>query len=742
MKKIKIACIGNYVPRQCGIATFTRDLVESLIHNSGIGGCEVEAFVVAMNDHDFNYDYPGIVKFQVRESRQRDYLHAARFIDYSDADFCILQHEYGIFGGENGLYLLPLLRRLKKPLIATLHTVLKNPSYNQRTIVREIAKRAEKLVVMSERAVDFLNDSYGIDREKVAVIEHGVPDFNFTDRASFKKKLNLTGKKSLLTFGLLSRDKGIETVIDALPKVVARHPEVLYIVLGKTHPAVIRASGDKYRNYLKFLVEKNKLRNHVHFLNRYVGNEELFHYLAAIDIYITPYLNKAQITSGTLAYAIGAGSAVVSTRYWHARELLAHGRGRLFNFGNSDALTGILNELLSEPAKLEKMRLKAYEFGRKTLWPEIGRRYIDLISNSLADWAGPAPEVETVIDPLALPDFHLTHIKKLTDDTGIFQHANYIFPNFKEGYCLDDNARALLVCTMAYRQKKLTEALDLMHRFISFVHYMQNENGTFRNHLNFRREYLDETGSEDCFGRTIWALGYLLRFAPNDSYFQLARDIFFKAYPHFENLKDLRGTSFTIIGISHYLHHAPADAGMFRALETLTNRVVEMYEKEKGDDWQWFESKITYANGIIPLALLHSYEITKDEKTLEVAKETMDFLKKLTLKQGYLVPVGSDNWYERGGEPARFAQQSIEAMAMVSMYYQAYFVTGDAEYTRLMSSCFMWFLGDNEMGIPLYDFETHGCCDGLESHGVSNNQGAESTLAYYIAHLTVLLALE
>jgi len=716
--------------------------MESLISIDSERNIKVEAYVVAMNDRNNTYDYPEIVKYQVRDSQQNDYLQAVKFINFSDADVCILQHEYGIFGGENGIYLLPLISRLTKPLIAILHTVLKNPSYNEKAIIQKIDKRAEKLVVMSKRAVEFLTDSYGIERDKIAIIEHGVPVFNFTDRESFKKKLNLSGKKSLFTFGLLSRDKGIETVIKALPEVVRRHPETIYIVLGKTHPGVVKASGEEYRNYLLSLVEKNNLREHVHFFNRFATNEELFSYFAATDIYLIPNLNKAQITSGTLAYAIGAGSAVVSTAFWHAQELLAKGRGRLFNPGDSIELAGILNELLDKPDLLDEIRIKAYEYGRMMSWPEIGRQYTELISEAIANWKGTPSLDNTIINPLAMPDFHMSHIIKLSDDTGIFQHAKYTVPNFNEGYCLDDNSRALLLCVMAYRQKGLEEALDLMHRYLGFIDYMQNENGTFRNLLSFNRAYLDETGSEDCFGRTIWALGYLIRFAPNNAYFKLARDIFFKASPNFKEIKTIRGISYTIIGIAHYLHHAPADAGMIKLLEELTVKIIGMYNKEKDTDWLWFESNITYANGMIPLALFHSYEIIENKKVLKVAVETMEFLEKITFKHGYFIPVGSDSWYEKGGEPSRFAQQPIEAMAMVLMYYQAYYVTGNPGYTRLMSSSFMWFLGENELDMPLYDFETHGCCDGLESYGVNNNQGAESTLAYHIAHLTVLLAHE
>ncbi len=742
MKKIKIVCIGNYVPRQCGIATFTRDLVESFSARNNRRKFHSEVSVVAINDHNNTYNYPEIVKYQIREAQQKDYLETVRLINFSNADVCILQHEYGIYGGENGIYLLPMIRRLKKPLVAVLHTVLKNPSYNEKAIIQEIEKRAEKLVVLSKRAVDFLTDSYSIKKDKIEIIEHGVPDFHFRDKSSYKKKLNLAGRKSLFTFGLLSRDKGIETVINALPSVVRQHPEVLYIVMGKTHPAVVRASGEEYRNYLISLVAKKNLRNNVVFFNRFASNEELISYLYATDIYVIPNLNKAQITSGTLSYAIGSGAAVVSTKFWHAQELLADGRGKLFNFGDSLELAEVINALLHKPDVLDNMRIKAYNYGRKMRWPETGAKYIDLLSDARVSWKGPQPEVETIISPLALPDFHLTYIKKLTDDTGILQHAKYTVPDFRHGYCLDDNARALLLCIMAYRQKRLEDALELIHGYISFVNYMQNEDGTFRNLLSFRREFLDEIGSEDCFGRTIWALGYLIRFTPNDAYFQIGMEIFLKAAPHFQKLRTLRGIAYTIIGISHFLRYAPTDTRMLQILKELTAKIINLYDKSKDKDWFWFEPLITYANGFIPLALLHSHEITEDQKTLAVAKESMDFLTKVTFKKDYLSPVGSDNWYKKGGEPSQFAQQAIDAMAMVLMYYQAYFITGDSKYAHLKSSSFMWFLGQNEFGIPLYDFETHGCCDGLESYGVNNNQGAESTLAYHIAHLTVLLVHE
>ncbi|MCK4295708.1 MAG: glycosyltransferase family 4 protein, partial [Candidatus Marinimicrobia bacterium] len=423
---MKIAFIGNYVPRQCGIATFTRDLVDSIINNKKEKIIHTDAFVVAINDHDQTYNYPEIVKYTIKQDYQIDYIRAADFINYSDADICILQHEFGIFGGENGIYILSLIHRLEIPLIVTFHTVLKNPSYTEMAIVQGIRKKAKKIVVMSELAVDFLTKIYNVPRGKIAIIEHGVPDLNFVRSERYKKKFHLEDKKSLLTFGLLSKNKGIETVIEALPEVVERNPEIIYIILGKTHPNVLRVAGEEYRNYLKLLVEKNNLRKYIYFNNNYVSNEELFSYLSSIDIYITPYLNEKQITSGTLSYAVGAGAAVISTPYWHAQELLANGRGRLFDFGDSDGLADILNELLNKPSELLGLRKKAYNYGRKNIWSEIGIQYLELIATAIKSHTKIKVQKEAIIDPLVLPPYFLIHIERLTDYTGIFQHANYI----------------------------------------------------------------------------------------------------------------------------------------------------------------------------------------------------------------------------------------------------------------------------------------------------------------------------
>ncbi len=738
---MKISYIATYPPRECGIGTFTNNLFKSMItHNSGNEHVH-EGFVIAINDNDLSYKYPKEVKLTIRQDHQEDYLKAVKYINLSGADVCILQHEFGIFGGQSGVYILPLLHRLEIPLIVTLHTILKKPSYNEKAVLKEICKMAHKILVMSHKAVEFMESVYDVPKNKIALIEHGVPDIHFSPEKS-KKEFKLENKKVLLTFGFIGRSKGIETVINALPEIVEKFPEVIYIVLGKTHPNVLRHSGEEYRIFLLRLVKNLQLENHVIFLNEFIDEQELFKYLYACDIYITPYLNEAQITSGTLSYAVGVGAAVLSTPYWHAAELLAKGRGKLFSFNDSDDLAKTLTELLDNPEELNKLKNKAGEYGKKITWPKIGERYVALAEEIMKDEHSVPIQKETEPDLLILPPFSLVHINRLTDDTGIIQHAKFGIPNLKEGYCLDDNSRALLMVLMAYRQKKDMRALELSPIYLSYIHYMQNVNGTFRNFLSFNRNFLDETGSEDSFGRTIWALGYLLGNAPNDAYYQTGKLVFFNAAPNFEKLKSIRGIANTMIGISYYLKSNPSDDSMTERLRNLANVLIKHYKENQASDWNWFESLLAYDNGILPLALLHSTQILNDQKIKETAIESMNFLTNHTLKNNYLSIIGNEKWYKKEGERSVFAQQPIDAMAMVLMYHQAYFVTKDKDYLNKLYVSFLWFLGENDLRMSLYDFETKGCCDGFESYGVNRNQGAESSLAYLISHLTVLQAYE
>ncbi len=736
---MKLGFIGSYPPRECGIATFTKNLINAVQEGSNFATAQ-DSVVIAMNDFKSDYQYPPEVIYTIDQENQQDYIRAADFINDSDIDVCVLQHEYGIFGGESGIYILSLLTRLTTPYIVTLHTVLKDPSFLQKVIVQEIAAGAFKITVMSNMAAEFLKEIYLIPADKITIIEHGVPSFN--DNLQVQKDLQrFKDRKLLMTFGLLSRNKGIETVIKALPAVVKKHPEVLYVVIGNTHPSIVRQSGEEYRNYLKRLATQLNVEDNVYFINKFVTDEQLFAWLKEIEIYITPYNNEAQITSGTLSYAIGAGAAVVSTPYWHAQELLADGRGKLFPFKESELLSDILNELLDNPDELNAIRHNAYQYGQHLKWPRIGARYWELAAEAARHYK----KLSTIArfpDADDFPVFNLKHILRLTDSTGIVQHAKYGIPNLKEGYCLDDNTRALLMITMAYRQLKTPEALRLLPIYLSFVHYMQTDGGHFRNFLHFNRSYLDEIGSEDSYGRNIWAFGYLIRFAPDNSYREFASELFEKSIDAVKDLSHVRGYANTIIGISHFLKYYQGNEDMMKILIDLTDKLMNAFEQESNEHWLWFESVMTYDNGILPLALLHSYEITGNRKVKEVALTTLNFLREKTFSEKYLTPVGNRGWLRKEEVTPLYDQQAIEVMAMVLMFEQAYQVTKDATYIELMFTSFMWFLGENELHIPLYDHETHGCCDGLQFNGINRNQGAESTLAYLIAHLTVLKAME
>jgi len=741
---MKIAYISTYPPRECGIATFNHNLLRAIGYDKE--AVSDDSYVVAMNDseHLATYEFPPEVKYQIRQENQKDYIRAADYINTSLVDACIMEHEFGIYGGENGVYILPLIARLQKPLVTILHTILKDPSYMQLTIIREIAKHSSRIVVMSHRAVSFLTSIYGIPFSKIQLIEHGVPDLEPSDDNPVTTSLPFKNKKVLFTFGLISRNKGLETVIEALPEIVAKNPDVMYVVLGTTHPGVIRNSGEEYRDSLKRLARKLNVEDNLTFINKFVSEKQLFEYLTACDMYITPYLNEAQITSGTLSYAIGAGAAVISTPYWHAQELLAENRGCLFDFKDATALAKIVNDLFEDRDKLNELKANAYEYGLHLRWPTTGQVFIDVLDEAISKSLIKKDETnKQIIDPDAMPSFNLAHIQRLTDDTGIVQHAKYGIPNLKEGYCLDDNSRALIMAILAYQQNKSKVAMELLPVYLSYIQYMQSDDGSFRNFLSFTREYLDEVGSEDSFGRTIWALGYLINNAPNNSYREFARELFGKSVPHFKNLKHLRGIGNTMIGLSSYLKAHPSDEHIKEQFDQLATPLKEAYNRNKQGDWHWFEDKMTYDNAILPLALFCHYQGTKDRESLNIALESMEFLSQKTLSQGYLNPVGNDGWlYKDGGAMAIYDQQAIETMAMVLMYFKAYEITQDITYIKQMNLCYQWFLGENSLHLPLFDHETKGCGDGLQPHGVNRNQGAESTLAYWISHLIVLKAME
>lgn len=739
---MRVAYISTYPPRECGLATFNENLVNALSLNPSYD--QNKSFVIALNgSEDLNeHDYPEEVKFIIRQQVQQDYIEAADFINNSDIDTCIIEHEFGIYGGDSGIFLLSLINRLNKPFITILHTVLKEPNFMQQTIIKEIATKSAKIVVMSRKALLFLTSIYEIPESTIKLIEHGVPDIEPTTNNQISKSELFKDKKILFTFGLISRNKGLETVIKALPRIVTTHPDVLYVVLGNTHPGVIKHNGEEYRESLKALAEQLGVSSNIVFINKFVSQEELHQYLTACHLYITPYLNEAQITSGTLSYAIGAGAAVLSTPYWHAEELLAENRGELFDFKNDTQLSGIVNKLLSNETKRQTLKKNAYQYGLNLRWPAIGNIYIETLEDAILQKKKPARTTTTIIDVENMPLLNLSHISLLTDNTGIIQHARFGIANFKEGYCIDDNSRALILMLMLYKQDKSVTALKLMPVYLSFLQYMQTPDGYFRNFLSFTKDYLDEAGSEDSFGRTIWSLGYLICCSPNNSYREFGKELLNHSVTHFKNLQHLRGMANSLIGICYYLNAHPGEERFMIEANQLSASLIKAYKRCKDGQWHWFEDNLTYDNAILPLSLLHYYQVSQHIEAYNVATESIAFLNGFSFENGYLNPVGNDGWLNKNGRNPIYDQQAIEIMAMVLMYSKAFEITKDNMYLKHMQLSYEWFLGKNSLHVPLYDFETHGCADGLQFNSLNRNQGAESTIAYFISHLAILKAAE
>lgn len=724
---MKYAIIGTYLPRECGIATFSNDLHKSM-------ESEAEGFIVALTDPDQKYDYPSIVKYVINEECFRDYSDAADYIN-QHADICILQHEFGIFGGDNGIYILSLLHKLKVPVITTLHTILKKPSSGQKYVISEISKLSQKLVVLSQVAADILSSILKVPKEKISMIRHGVPDIVMNQTQS-KEKLNLTGKTVLLTFGLINRNKGIETVLKALPPLVEHHPEIRYIILGKSHPFIVRLFGEEYRKYLEKTVAELELQEHVRFVNRFVEDDELYEYLAATDILITPYLNEAQVSSGPLSFAMGAGNALVSTPFWYATELLANGRGKLFNFRDYKRLSEILLDLLDNPDDLINARKKSLSFGKRIIWPLIGNDYLSLIHTELEESKRKILEKTPEKSP-CYPKISFRHIFNLTDPTGIISNARYGFQNLKNGYHLENNARALMATCMFYKKNKNKDLKLLMKIYMSFIQFMQKEDGRFHQHLNYNRTYDDESGTDESFGTVLWALGYLINNSPDMNFQELARDIFQKAYGHISNIKKIRGIAYSIIGITSYLHTFKTDQVMEEFLYRFVDKMKKQYKKNQSKEWNWFEPKISYDNAVLPLSLMVSGEITQDKESLEIANEAMEFLTNNVIINEQLSLIGNKEWYSKGGVRSFFDQLPLDAMGLILLYHKAFELTNNRRYYKLSRICFNWFFGRNDLYIYLYDPVTRGCFDGLTKDGVNLNQGAESSLSFVISNLAI-----
>lgn len=733
-----VAVIGNYLPRQCGIATFTTDLVEALSTEAPDINCRA----VVMNDKPEGYPYPEKVRFEINQNKLTDYSVASEFLNISQVDIVCVQHEYGIFGGPAGSHILKLLADLRMPVVTTLHTVLRDPAPEYREVMHKLSDLSDKLIVMSRKAFDFLKDIYAVPEEKIAFIHHGIPDMPFIDPNFYKDQFGVEGKRVLLTFGLLSPNKGIENVLQALPSVTKKHPDATYIILGATHPSILKAHGEEYRISLQQLVHKLNISDHVIFQNRFVELKELCEFLGTADIYVTPYLEEAQITSGTLAYAMGTGKAVISTPYWYATEMLAEGRGIIVQFKNSEAMAEQIIDLLDDDVRRNAMRKKAYTFSRAAIWKEVSQRYLEVFSEVKLNRARrPRPRhsyIENIksITNFELPEIKLDHLKTLTDDTGILQHATHTIPDRVHGYCTDDNARALMVAAMG-RKYLISGGMDfdyLSSQYLSFLQYAFNvEKGRFRNFMTYARQWTEEVGSEDAHGRALWGLGKAVVFLENPGQLAMATTLFGQALKAVEHFNSPRATAFALVGMHAYLQKFSGDSEVRRIREILADRLFKQFENNASEGWLWPESALNYANGKLPHALLLSGQWMQRSDMVDLGLRTLEWLLNIQTEKGHFVPIGNNGWYEKDGHKARFDQQPIEANAMIEACVEAFNITRDKTWIDNAVMCFQWFLGHNDLNMPLYDAKTGGCRDGLMADGINNNEGAESSLAWLLS---------
>jgi glycosyltransferase involved in cell wall biosynthesis len=737
-----VAVIGNYLPRRCGIATFTTDLVEGLSAEAS----DIHSWAAAMNDRPEGYAYPEKVRFEMNQNKLSDYSVAAQFLNISQTDIVCVQHEYGLFGGPAGSHLLKLLGDLRMPVVTTLHTVLKDPAPEYHDVMCKLSDLSDKLVVMSRKASDFLKDIYAVPEDKIVFIHHGIPDTPFIDPSFYKDKFGVEGKKVLLTFGLLSPNKGIEIVLQALPAVIKKHPDVAYIILGATHPHILKSQGDAYRLMLQQLVRKLDIGEHVIFQNRFVELKELCEFLGIADIYITPYLNEAQITSGTLAYAMGTGKAIISTPYWYATEMLADDRGRIVPFHNPNAMAEQIIALLDNDVDRHAMRKKAYIFSRDAVWKEVSRKYLQVFREvQLNRTRNPRPRhsyVENIkaITKFELPEIKLDHLKAFTDDTGMLQHANHTIPDRAHGYCTDDNARALLVAAMGEKYLPANHwGLDVLSgHYLGFLLYAFNEKkGRFRNFMSYSRQWMEEIGSEDAHGRALWSLGKAVAFLQNPGHLAMSTTLFNKALKAVEQFSSPRAIAFSLVGMNAYLDKFSGDSDVRRIREVLADRLFSQFKHNATDGWPWLEKALNYANGKLPHALLLSGRWMQRNDMIDVGLRSLKWLITLQTEDGHFVPIGSNGWYEQGGPRARFDQQPIEVNAMVEACVEAFDITREKSWFDNAVMCFNWFLGHNDLNLPLYDPKTGGCRDGLMADGINQNEGAESSLAWLLSLMTL-----
>jgi glycosyltransferase involved in cell wall biosynthesis len=730
----RIAVIGNSLPRRCGIATFTTDLQKAISTSRP----NLETCIVAMTDRGQAYDYPSSVALQIKDGDIEEYKRAADFLNAGRFDTVCLQHEFGIFGGEAGAHILVLLSRLTMPVVTTFHTVLADPTAVQRAVMQRIVNASSKVVVMANKGRELLRSAYQVPDDKIEVIAHGIPDAAFVGPDAAKAKLGFSGRSVILTFGLLSPNKGIEVVIDAMPAILQRRADAVYVVLGATHPNLVRDQGEAYRESLVARVRELGVEDHVVFLDRFVNQATLLEFISMCDVYVTPYLKEAQMTSGTLAYSFGLGKPVVSTPYWHARELLNDGRGVLVPFGDAAAIGDEIAELLTDDARRQAMCLRAYAVSRTMTWERTAERYMSVFDNARQGHLLKALARSDTVAPLprspAAPDMQIGHFLSMCDDTGLFQHAVHSVPDRSHGYCVDDNARALLLACALNNpgEQRLSDVLTA--RFAAFVQHAWNpDTGRFRNFMGFNRTWLEDRGSEDSHGRTLWALGEAARGDASPSRRRWATTLFAQALTTAESFRSPRAWAFTLLGLDAYCAVAPDDLHAKEVRHSLADRLMSCLALVETPDWVWFEEGLAYDNARLPQALIITGMATQTPDYLDAGLRSLRWLMtQQTTSAGLFRPVGTSGFGDQRQHPRPFDQQPVEATATIAACLTAWRADGDVEWEAMAEGAFDWFLGGNDLAVALVDQHTGSCRDGLHPDRANENRGGESVVCYLL----------
>ena len=730
----KIAFIGNSLPRRCGIATFTTDLQHAIAKSAQ----KTETTIVAMTDHGHIYDYPDSVSLQIHDGKLEDYVRAADVLNASGVDVVSLQHEFGIFGGEAGSHILELMSRLTMPIVTTLHTVLSQPNAAQRAVFMRIAESSAKVIVMAEKGRELLSKIYDVPSDLIEVIPHGIPDMDFVGPEAAKAKLGFENRSVILTFGLLSPNKGIEVMIDAMPLVLKSRPDAVYVVLGATHPNLVRNQGEAYRESLYARVKALGIEEHVVLLDQFVDLPTLLEFISMCDVYVTPYLNEAQMTSGTLAYSFGLGKAVVSTPYWHARELLAEGRGILVPFGDAKAIGTEVAGLLTDHVRRHAIRSRAYTSSRVMTWDRVAERYLEVfkkakgrrrVDKNSADDSRLLMPSSTI-----LPETRLTYLLSMCDDTGLFQHAVHSVPNRSHGYCVDDNARALIFASMLNASDETPLSENLTSRFAAFVQHAWNpEEKHFRNFLGFDRRWLEVKGSEDSHARTLWALGECSCHDSSASRRSWAASLFAEALLTVETFRSPRAWAFALIGLDGYCAVRLEDVSARRIRLVLADRLMEIFSRVGTEDWVWFEEGLSYDNARLSQALIVTGHAMGIPSYVSAGMKTLRWLMaQQTAPEGHFRPIGTEGFGEVRKKPRQFDQQPLEAAATVSACFAAWRVDHGADWRSGATSAFEWFLGSNDLSSPLVDLDLGSCRDGLHRLRANENMGGESLVSYLL----------